>query len=88
MVQCRHFGHLSPGVRPFPKNAPIFQNNEYFRYLASFRGSYVDEGDRQWQKTFFPADLLKVLSFQKKGASIQLLPVEKQKIAQKYRRGY
>ena len=27
-VHSRHFGHLSPGVRPFPQNRCIFQNNE------------------------------------------------------------
>ena len=27
-VHCRHFGQLSPGVRPFPQKSPISQNNE------------------------------------------------------------
>ena len=37
-VDCTHFGHLSPGVRPFPENPPIFQNNGKIRDFAQFRG--------------------------------------------------
>ena len=47
-----HFGHFSPGVRPFPPKAPIFQNSDIFANMAILGGLYVDEGDRQG-KIFF-----------------------------------
>ena len=37
-AHCRHFGHLSPGVRSFPPKAPIFENDVIFGYLPTFRG--------------------------------------------------
>ena len=82
-VHSRHFGHLSPGVRPFPQNPSIFQNNEYFRYLPSFRGSYVAKGERQGKNNYFFMTLSMYHVFRKKGACVHSHPVEKQKIPPK-----
>ena len=82
-VHSWHFGHLSPGVRPFPQNPSIFQNNEYFRYLPSFRGSYVAKGERQGKNNYFFMTLSMYNVFRKKGACVHSHPVEKQKIPPK-----
>ena len=82
-VNFRHFGDLSPGVRPFPPKFPSVQNNEYFRDLHSYRGSYVLMRERQGKNKFSRLTSSKYCCFKKKGASIHLLLLVKQINTQK-----
>ena len=41
-----------PRRSTFSSKSSIFQNNEYFRYLPSFRGSYVAKKERQGKNNF------------------------------------
>ena len=87
-VHPRHFGKLSPGVRPFPQNPPIFQNRRFFQDLYILEGSYVPRGDRQGKNKFPPATPPRYCLSKNKGALIHSLPAEKQKKAPKYRPGW
>ena len=82
-----HFGHFSPGVRPFPPKAPIFQNSDIFANMAILGGLYVDEGDRQGKNYFFCGTPSMSCLFKKKGAVIKSLPGKPPKFWQKLARG-
>ena len=73
-VHPRHFGKLSPGVRPFPQNPPIFQNRRFSRIYTYSGGHMCPGGTARGKYIFPPATPPRYCLSTKKGA---LSPLKK-----------